>query len=277
MKADYDANPTSPATHGGRLYKVFIDDATTNDRWRNLGEYGAFAYHITGDSAFAQKAWDKLNEDPYVGTGGFLARADCTEYGVHYSRENMVRLVQVYDWIYDWMDAGQRTTFLDQLNAQAACTVSNYRVTDTDQTVGDYMGVAALVASTGSYNSTVMDIWNDAGNEFGGFTATAADTSTRRNTIKFYIENLSAGGEWLESGHYNRGTLTLLLMGADAIKTTTGVDYFPEINSGDPSWLQQAGSMWLHCFRLGSTLTASLTYGETRTSSGLSSPTPTGR
>ena len=50
-----------------------------------------------------------------------------------------------------------------------------------------------------------------------------------RKAIHFYTKYGSKGGEWIESSDYNKGTVRLVMMGAECVRTNTGTDHYPEV------------------------------------------------
>ena len=56
---------------------------------------------------------------------------------------------------------------------------------------------------------------------------------------------MAAGGEWIESGAYNFGTVNLLLMGAEGVRTATGRSTtFPRLLAGSRHWGQRQLAFW---------------------------------
>jgi hypothetical protein len=114
------------------------------------------------------------------------------------------------------------------------------RPSDTDQTVGSYFGFAFLALATGDHNPTAVDLFS---REFvGGLEATAMNRATMRNAIRQYVTELAAGGEWMESSDYNLGTMRLLAVGAEGVRTASGVDHFPEVTA----YVQAAALRQIH-------------------------------
>jgi hypothetical protein len=259
MKTDYEANTASPATLGGRLYKLMKSNAdktgTATERDEDHAEWATWMYHVTGDTTYRDKAWTKI-------TSYFINRSvTCNNSGIsgNYSREYFTTFTWEYDWLYPGLSAGQRTTFLDKLNLMAGCVnapapAAQYQMGfDSDQTTGEYMGLAMLHIATGSYNATVETLWNDATRFVGGLDATASDYTTYRNSIYRYVTDFSADGEWLEGYEYsNGGTIKLLIFGAEAIRSWTGTDYFPEVTT----WQQAAAEQYVHMLTPASTTTS---------------------
>ena len=77
-----------------------------------------------------------------------------------------------------------------------------------------------------------------------GWTQPRRIMQTARNAIKFYVEQFAAGGEWFESAEYNLGTVNLLLMGAEAVRTVAKKDHFPEVTQWTPLWARRQVSYW---------------------------------
>lgn len=245
MKVDFDAAPSAPVTLGGQLYKMMKDHAEPSSNYFENGLYSAWMYQATGDAAYAQKAWDALEQPGnYMnGTNGgnlsFFARpsyASNTGLSGNFLREHFTSLVVIYDRIYPWMDSSKKSQFLAQLNVMAqlvALTISpsgEFRHDDTDEMTGGYFGIVALYAATVDHNPSIISLFNNA--EVGGLEATGANLSTsKRNTLKYYVDVLGQGGEWMESSEYNLGTTTLLVWGAEAarLSSVVGPGYFTDI------------------------------------------------
>ena len=217
--------------------------ATPSYSGGDIGEYAVLAYQITGDVTYARKAWTMLNG--YATGKSFLDPTFFPEDGRNFTREAFVDFVWMYDWLYPALSASERTLFLNQLNRWGDMVLDKLpnvswgtRLTDSDETVGHYFGLAFLDLATGPDNpragTFLSTTWNEhsanATLPVGGLTATASNlTSSMRNAIRCYVE-MAEGGEWLESSEYNMNTMRLLLWGAYGVRTATGVDYFPEIS-----------------------------------------------
>lgn len=267
-KASYDANPTSPATLGGQIYKRIKTDADSGARYMDKGQLAAWMYHVTGDAGYVAKAWTQLDAatEAHAG-GGFLNRSTvCSNAGLsgNYSREHGWELVLMYDWLYPGMSAGERSEYLAQLKAMFACVTATggpagwaFRAADTDQTTGDYMMMAMAEAAIGSYDATVDGYWSDASRKIGGYAETATDFADRRNALNSYMATWAAGGEWMEGSEYNLGTLKLLLLGAAALRSAQSpTDNYDDITA----WQQDAAEAFIHAHTPGISATASLPY-----------------
>ncbi len=241
-KVNYDANPSNPSLLGGQIYKHIKTQADSGARYGDFGQWPALAYKITCaagacDSKYVTKAWTQLNAAAGEQGDGFLTRPTaCTNSGIdgNYSREIGWQLVLMYDWLYGGLNAGDRTIFLKRLNLMAGCVAGTgyFRADDSDQSTGDYFHVAMLHAATTTYNSTINTIWADSTRKIGGYTATAADGTTRRNAIKKYAEDFAVGGVWPESTEYNLGTLKILCLAAEALRTAQSpTDNYPEVKT----------------------------------------------
>jgi hypothetical protein len=223
MKAEYDANPSNPQTNAAELYKLLKDNADCNCRYSDTGLWDTIMYQITGDAAYAQKAWNKWSSGTLF--------TNPTAFKGNTMREHGIESVLIYDWLYPSLTPTQRQTFIDRMNtALAAEGLDNTRTTDTDATTGEYFTAAMFYMATKDVNPNAASVFNHA--HVGGFTPTASDMSTLRNAIQYYSEELAEGGEWMESSEYNLGTTVLLTMGYESMKTATApTDYYPEVGA----------------------------------------------
>jgi hypothetical protein len=227
MKADYDANPGSPATLGGQWYQALMMSAANGGNPLMGSQVYVLLYQITGNAAYAQQAYGYLQTE-------FFNNPDPGQDG-NFVREASIPYVIYYDWLYPGLSDPQRAVFQNKLNQMlVTANTKNYRLEDSDQVVGTYFGMVLWYLESGSYNPTAVNLYQNASVPLGGLDATASDRTTMRNDIRQFVTQLAAGGEWIESTEYNPGTTRLLLRGYDAVRTATGVDHFPEITA----WLQ---------------------------------------
>lgn len=225
MKAEYDSNsPTLAAT----WYRMMKTNAECSCRYNDNGIWPVLMYQITGDKKYVTLAWSRLQKTFFPLAG--------TALGGNFAREYFAELVVFYDWLYPGLSSAQRTTFLNKLNEMMTVLVSGnqwvsplrpIRVDDSDQTTGSYFGLVFLYLATGDENPASVDVFNRV--FVGGLDATAIDRATLRNAIAQYVTQLAEGGEWVEGSEYNPGTVRLLMMGAEGVRTATDVDHFPEV------------------------------------------------
>jgi len=226
MKADYESNRRSKA---GQWYEILKKNAECACKYGDNGIWATVMYQITGDAKYVKLAWTRLSR-------GFLSATGRSLVG-NYAREYSAEMVLMYDWLYPGLSASQRQAFLTKLNEMFSLLVAGnqysaavpIRTSDTDQTVGSYFGFAFLALATGDHNPTAEDLF--ASSFIGGLDATGPGRTTLRNAIKEYVTELAAGGEWMEGSDYNLGTVRLLAIGAEGVKTATGVDHFPEVTA----------------------------------------------
>lgn len=222
MKADYDANP-SGTTLAIRLYARLAQLAsyigTPDQLSAGNGPIAALMYQITGDTAWADKGITVL-----------VGNASALEPWSDQSRENLIELVLLFDWLYPAMSEPDKATVMARFHILAQAEIDNFVGRDSDQTTGGAFGPLAMMAHSAAaeYDPTIADYLDDA--KIGGLDATATDQTTARNSIKSYLTQSSVGGEWCEGSEYNLGTTRLLAMLYASLKTATApTDHLPEV------------------------------------------------
>ncbi|MBX9581577.1 MAG: hypothetical protein K2X87_14850, partial [Gemmataceae bacterium] len=207
-------------------YRLAISNAdktgTSAERYADIGNWATLAFQMTGDRTYADKAWAKIR--PTI---------TAEPQNANQVRQQFMQYAQFYDWLSPALTAGQRAEYAAGLNRWAEWSlgigtrpyVGGFRLTDSDQTIGQYFGLAFTDLALGT-----DWLGRSAGTlPVGGLTATGADLSTARNAIDYYAR-MAAGGEFIESTDYNLGTLQLLLLGTRGVRTATGADHFPEVS-----------------------------------------------
>ncbi|HLK56000.1 MAG TPA: hypothetical protein VKU00_05535 [Chthonomonadaceae bacterium] len=207
-------------------------------RYGDIGDYGTIAYQMTGDVKYAQRAWSKV--EPWI-------QAKKLPYmNLNETREDFISYVWMYDWLYPALNPAQRTAYINWLNwisdivlgKAPDCPWGNTRLGDCDVTIGHYFGLAFMDLATGPDNPRAGTFLNATWREptanaplnVGGLTATGSNRQTMRNAVSHYVE-MDKGGVGVESSDYNLGTMKLLIIGAEGVRTATGKDYFPEITA----------------------------------------------
>jgi len=238
MRADYEASPLAPRTLGGQYYKLIKSNAECKCRYGDTGLWATLMFQITGDKGYADLAWATLESS-------FLKLTD-RQLGGNYAREYALENVLLYDWLYPALSSAQRATFLAKLNQLFTVALTNssspnapVRTADSDQTVGVYFGLAFLFVATSDHNPLASELIHRP--YVGGLTASGRNRSTLRNAILDYV-SMADGGEWIEGSDYSLGTVRLLLLGAEGVRTATGVQHFPEI----AAWIPDAVLRPLH-------------------------------
>ncbi len=195
---------------------------TSNELYNDYGQWCALVYQITGERAYGEKAVAKVL--PLV-----------TPANANYVREFYIEAVILYDWLLPAMTAQQKVDYEARLNKLAEYSLGinqpvytgGFRLDDSDQTVGQYFGLALTDLALGTdYLSQSSQAGHLPKTPLGGLD-TSDGTATVRNTIASYFAKAN-GGQWIESTGYNLGTNKLLLMGVGAIRTATGQEHFPE-------------------------------------------------
>jgi len=197
------------------------------------GLWCALVYQMTGDVAAARTAWGLAG--PLV-TGAPSSANDV--------RENYLENAILFDWLYPALTPAEITAAIAGLNvwgnfALAIGTpqyVGGLRTSDSDAAVGYYFGLAMTDLATRGMPGHVD--WLSATQTggpgtlpVGGVTATGVNRATARNTIAEYATVRAAGGQWIESSGYDQGTVQLLAIGVEAVRTALGTapDPFPEV------------------------------------------------
>lgn len=204
-------------------------------RYGSRGPWAVLVYQMTGDKAYARKAWSQIEP--------FLAPGWRPSDGRNYTRQDLTTLAWMYDWLYPALTPSQRQQFIDKLNQWGDLVLNRVpgtpwgtRLRDSDETVGHYFGLALIDLATAPENpragSFLRATWKEAeagGLLVGGLEPTGDGVqSGMRNAIREYA-SMSRGGQWVESSEYNLNTLKILLLGTEGVRTATGEDYFPEI------------------------------------------------
>lgn len=197
------------------------------------GLWCALYYQMTGDLSAARTAWTIVAPS--------LTGAPANANDV---RENYIENALLFDWLYPALNATEQAQAIAGLNTWAnyvlavgtPAYVGGMRTGDSDAMVGYYFGLAAADLATRGMAGHVD--WLDASQSggpgylpVGNLTATGINRSTARNTIAEYATVRAAGGQWIESSGYDPGTVVLLVMGVEAIRTAIAPqpDPFPEV------------------------------------------------
>ena len=199
---------------------------TSTARYADLGQWATMAYQVTGDPVYAQKAWQEAK--------GNLKGTTIPDSSRNFTREHFIEFAWMYDWLYPALTSAQRQQWIDSLNYWSDLCLSQTSVSwgtrlgDSDETTGHYFGMVLWdLASAGDNPRSGTFIPNS---QVGGLDQTSTSRNTMRNAVADYVKR-AAGGVWIESSKYNMGTLQLLLMGADGVKTAAGEEKFPELTS----------------------------------------------
>jgi hypothetical protein len=198
---------------------------TSAQRYGDFGQWATFLYQVTGDRTYADKALGVLRQE----------FANTAPKGANFTREWGAEYVVLYDWLYPAMSVSDRAAFVAMLNRWADEATTNrwapsfpIRTEDTDQTTGNFFQFAFMALATAEDNPRASEFLNRS--YVGGLTPTGLDRKTLRNAIRQYCVEMATGGQWMEGAQYNMGTLKLLAMGAEGVRTATGVNHFPEVS-----------------------------------------------
>lgn len=218
------------------IHNAATAEGTSGQHYGDNGQFGVLAYQMTGDAAYARRAYTAASKSGLLVT---------TPPDANTVREFFGELVWMYDWLYPALTPSERKDWIDVLNGWCNWSLSvdtkpyqgGFRTSDSDQTIGQYFGLAFVDLATGPDNpkagTYLKQTFPDAGGRVkpvGGLTATGADLNTARNTLALYAK-MAAGGAWFESSEYNNGTPVLWMMGIEGVLTATGREYFPELRA----------------------------------------------
>ncbi len=198
--------------------------ATSSARYADLGQWATMAYQVTGDPVYAQKAWHEAQSK--------LDGTTAPDSSRNFTREHFIEYAWMYDWLYPGLTASQRAQWIDSLNYWAdlclgrGATTWGTRLSDSDETTGHYFGLVLWDLASAADNPQAGTLI--AHSKTGGLDKTGNSRNNMRNAVADYVRR-SEGGVWIEASKYNMGSLQLLLMGAEGVKTATGVDHFPEL------------------------------------------------
>jgi hypothetical protein len=210
-------------------YRLIIERANrpTPD-YAEEGRFELLAYLMTNETRYAQKSY----EETRINTQDFTR-----VYTGNEAREMTIEHAMIHGCLRPAWTAQQVATHRAWLIKIAEAAIAQNRLGDSDQNVGNYFGLALtdkVLGTTYSYRA-FRDITTGELTPVGGLTATACDMSTLRNAICHYVQNMAAGGHWIEAaGGYNEGTTQLLYMGAH----WAGIEHFPEVKAFLPQQAQ---------------------------------------
>lgn len=275
VAASFGACSATPTTMGGKIFKhirevalvIAAGSCANGACYGDIGQYAAWMYQATGDAAWAARSYTILDAffDVQVDARPYQA----APYQAYHQlilnnvRETALRAVRIADWIGPGLSAPEVARLKDG-NAQfiggALHHANSTNVgADSDELVGEYCATVMHYLANPTYQPAIDNYnWST----IGGLTPTVTAANfvqgigaTMRNAVQFYID-LAAGGEWIEASQYNWHTTVLVMECQDAIKTMTGVDYFPEVTA----WLQEAAVVPL--YNISPNLSTPITWGD---------------
>lgn len=228
-----------------RLQFVIANAAQEDNSWGWAGQWDTLAYRMTGDPKYAAKAWTLL-EARFTSANGGMRVAD------NWSREYFIEFAIMYTWIAPALTDAQKTQYLGWLNLFADTIVQDlpvggadpgytFRASDTDETIGNYLGVMIVDAipdnprkgewRTATAKTTMGDLPMGGLDVSGGYDpANKFGQASLRDQVA-YIGHLSRGGILPESGSYDMGTIRLWAMGTQALADLHGQDHFAELTA----------------------------------------------
>lgn len=248
-------------TANDTYYQQLSAKADTAGNFTERGQWDALMYKITGDTAYAVRAWDHVaalknsSDQTYRGKNYYNLSG-----GIPHNdnvRADYVLLIIIYSWICEGDAAGADNcdNFYDILDYWLDLTLNHpygtsvgYRLDDSDRSISSYFGSTLFAKVIEGDNPTrAAEILNwcgtmnvgspttiychgglDADKPTGIWTGTAP-SNYQRLIIKDYFERNFGGGVFAESASYNFSTVSLAIRAATALQEITGVDYYPEL------------------------------------------------
>jgi hypothetical protein len=205
--------------------KLLFDNAnasgTAGQRYSDAGDYGTYAFLLTGDVTYADKAWSIISSRLQPSSDTNFLRYTLTRYTLlYYGLEQGGYWAQYPD---------RRETFTEMLNTWCDATLNQFGHTfyDSDNTVGA-LGVTLWALVSQGENAHADTLMGDP--RLGGLTVTSNRPNTVRNAVADYCRKAS-GGQWIESTGYNLETIEDLIMATEGIRAVTGRDHFPEVTA----------------------------------------------
>jgi hypothetical protein len=260
--ADYLANTTNPATLGGQTMKFIKTSADSANLYGDLGQADAFMYQVTGDATYCSSGTIGQTgaRGFYQALMGVFRDSDALNSSdkANVWRENAIHTVRNLEWcspaltanqildiqkeLAQWIAWGYQLDFSPgSIGGVVAVSPTLLRIGDSDQTVGIYFAAVAahLLWPTYAPFTTIythpvtggLNLSMDLADYRGDLEA--GDGGTMRNAVGYYMY-MAEGGDYIEGTSYNWGSGNLLIGGYDAIRTITGVDYFPEVTAWLP-------------------------------------------
>ncbi|HED53030.1 MAG TPA: hypothetical protein ENJ00_02360 [Phycisphaerales bacterium] len=229
-----------------QYWQDLLAKADNPNVYADEGLYDGLCYLITGDAAYAQRAWAHNSHwrgRTFNPQGDLPANSNVT-------RARFSQLSLLYSWVADGLDPADKADFRDVLDfwtdmvtGQGPINWGMTSMNDSDEVIGNYFGVVlyalAIADEDPSRSEEILNYCGDAGccNQpydtmcIGGLDATGIDRSTWRNTIAEYATNSLPGGLWMESTAYNNSTVRYLVQGVTAVNEYFGQDKFPEVTA----------------------------------------------
>ena len=193
---------------------------TESRGYEDYGMRDGLLYVITGDNAYARKAWaqEKWRKNKTLVDGSTTNRDE--------TRHQLPTMSLLYAWIYDGLDETGQAEFDTTMEKWVNYVLKNTRTSDSDELVGHYFGVAVYALAIKDRNLARS---NELIGKIGGFDATGTGYDTWRNALKRF-GLLGKGGQWIESSNYNINTSRYFVFGITAVNDALEVNKFPEFD-----------------------------------------------
>lgn len=235
---NWDYMITETGNAGGEIYDRAVLQSNTEDcSYDNYGIRDAVLYQATGNSTYANRAWDAIGQSGAtvkigshcVSIGGTVI----TCAGRNKTRDSFVEIALVYSLAGNGMSAENKSSIENLLDAyvikaQTDDSAHGTRTSDTDELIGHFFGMVIYALAIRADDQTQSDnilesdpsgwvVPTGNASASNALVATEWSSNTLRNAVYKYFSKWGLGGEWLESSQYNMNTLRYALVAVHAI------------------------------------------------------------
>jgi hypothetical protein len=240
----------TPATEGGRLFKVWRSIAMTpaSAGNPNHGQYNALVYQATGDAGYITNGtfgmWKKLTDGKFLDNIAVTANQDVP-------RIMQGILTVMFEWTWPALSEAQRLEFVANIDQQNDDGWWRYggghgRTSDPDQTIMQWYFPIALMKVILPNNVSNNAIWDDT--DHGQFASADCTTvpppDNRRDGMCLLFTVVGDGSEYLEGPMYGKETIPAAIGMALAVSNARGVDTYPEITTFLEEWVAQQSATY---------------------------------
>jgi hypothetical protein len=199
-------------------------------RYGDRGLWCTIWYRWSGDLAAARTAWAQVAPE-----------LTAPPTNANEVREEFLEHAIIFDWLRAALSDDEVAAGVEGLNGWARYAlaigtpqyVGGIRLADSDALVGYYFGLAATDLATRGLPG--HQPWLDAVQQSPGPVPVGGLDPGSGNSARTALHRLltgpGQGGVWVESSEYNLGTIALLALGVEAVRTAAGPQHFAEAES----------------------------------------------